>query len=70
MQHPLIRARTPFKGCHHCSCLKRPMMWPPLRAMRHAGNVEGFMVHRTRGDHGGVLQPEIDHELKGKVFYW
>lgn len=32
--------------------------------------MEGFQVHRTRGDHSGFFQAEIDGQLKGKVFYW
>ena len=30
----------------------------------------GFVVNRTRCNHEGQIQPAIDSQLKGSVFYW
>ncbi|KAG1666906.1 hypothetical protein FOA52_005966 [Chlamydomonas sp. UWO 241] len=37
--------------------------------LMHA-SAKGFNVTRTRADHAGRFQHEIDAELKGDVFYW
>jgi hypothetical protein len=32
--------------------------------------VRGFIVNRTRTSHEGNIQPALDSQLKGVVFYW
>jgi len=72
---------APFAGVYWTSCERdfhdlatyyrlqevsvKASAWKLMKA-----GVEGFQVHRTRGDHAGRLQPGVDATLKGKVFYW